>query len=524
MKYKMGLNKKNLPLVLCILDGWGIWKEKKGNAVAQAHTPAMDSLSKNYPNILINASGKYVGLPESQPGNSEAGHMNIGAGRCIEQDDIIISKSISNGTFFKNPAFLQAAHHVVKNNSDIHLMGLLCDQSSPHSEIDHLLSLISFFTSRTKARIYLHLFTDGRDSPKFAALKILQQYKNVFNNSRVKIATVMGRFYAMDRKKAWERTRVAYETMILGRGHACSSAIEAVNQAYNRQESDEFISPSVMVLKSGQPVATIQDNDAIVFFNLRSDRARQLAKVFVQKDFGNRNKNSFHRAKKLHNLLFVALTDFGPDLDGILTAYPGMDIPDTLPLALSGLRQAYIAETEKYAHVTYFLNGGYKYALADEAWINIPSKDVDSYDKMPQMSTREVAKRVVKAVDQNEFDFVLVNFASPDMVGHTGNLEAAVKAVEIVDKAVADIQKAVLNKKGTLIVTADHGNVEEMINLQTGEIDTEHSTNLVPFIIASQKKYKLQKSGSLTNISPTILDILGMPKPKHMTGKSLIKK
>lgn len=524
MPKNIKINKANLPLVLCILDGWGFWKETRGNAVAMAKTPTMGALYKNYPNILINASGKYVGLPEAQPGNSEAGHMNIGAGRVIEQDDIIISKSITNGTFFKNPAFLQAANHINKNNSSIHLMGLLCDQSSPHSEMDHVLSLISFFTSRSTAKIYLHLFTDGRDSPRFAALKILQQYKNVFNTNRVKIATVMGRFYAMDRKKSWERTRAAYEAMVLGKGHQVPNSIEAINQAYNREESDEFITPSVIVTKSGKPVATIRDNDAIVFFNLRSDRARQMAKTFVQKEFETKNKNSFQRSKKLHNLLFVALTDFGPDLDSILTAYPGMDIPDTLPMALSGLRQAYIAETEKYAHVTYFFNGGYKYALSGETWINIPSKDVDSYDKAPAMSTREIARRVVKAIDKKEFDFILVNIASPDMVGHTGNVQAAVKAIEVVDKAVSDIQKAVLQKRGTLIVTADHGNVEEMINLKTGEVDTEHSTNLVPFIVVSDHKYKMQKSGSLANIAPTILDIAGLAKPKNMIGKSLIKK
>ncbi len=522
MKYDNKNKLNNTPLVLVILDGWGISKVTEGNAIAQAKTPVMDSLYQKYPNILINASGKHVGLPSEQPGNSEAGHMNIGAGRVIEQDSIAISKSINNGTFFKNPAFLQAAKHVTKNKSDLHLLGLLSDGSSPHADNDHLLSLLSFFVNKTKANIYLHLFTDGRDSPQYAALKVLEKYKDIFNRQRIQISTVMGRFYAMDRKKDWPKTKLAYDALILGKGIQVADAPEAISQAYNRGESDEFIKPSV-ILKNKKPFGLIKDNDAVVFFNLRSDRARQLTKTFVQTDFEKKNPGSFKRAKNFKNLLFVALTDFGPDLDSILTAYPGVDIPETLPIALRDLRQLYIAETEKYAHVTYFFNGGYDHAVVGETRVNIPSQNVDSYAQMPAMSTREVARYVTEAVQKNQFDFICVNFASPDMVGHTGDLQAGIKAVEVVDQELGKIVKAVLAKSGTLIVTADHGNIEEMINLKTKEIDTEHSTNLVPFIIVNHAKYQLVKTGALANISPTILQILNLAKPKLMSAKSLLK-
>ena len=520
----LDIDKTNMPLLLLILDGWGIWDKKEGNAIALAKTPIIDALYKKYPNTLLQASAKSVGLPNKQPGNSEAGHMNIGAGRVVEQDAVIISKSINNGTFFKNPAFLQAARHATENNSDIHLMGLLSDGSSPHSHDDHILSLISFFIGHTKQNIYLHLFSDGRDSPPFAALKILSQYTSIFNSDRVKIATVMGRFYAMDRKKSWPRTKIAFDALVRGKGHQATSAVEAVNQGYNRGESDEFIEPSVVVDKSGKAIGSINSNDALVFFNLRSDRARQLSKTFAQPDFTKKNPGAFKPGKKIENLLFVALTDFGPDLEGVLTAYPGIDIPDTLPMVLRDIRQCYITETEKYAHVTYFFNGGYAHTVVGEKRVNIPSKNIPSYDKMPEMSTFEVADAVLKAVRGGKSDFITVNFAAPDMIGHTGNIEAAVQAIEAVDKALGSIVKAVKSKQGTVVVLSDHGNADEMLNLKTGEVVTQHSKYLVPFILVSDKKYNLVTKGKLGNVAPTILEILNITKPKLMTCKSLIKK
>lgn len=530
------INTNRLPLVLIILDGWGLSKHEKGNAIALAKTPVIDGLSKKYPHIELEASSNDVGLPIGLPGNSEAGHMNIGAGRVVEQDAVIISKSINNGTFFKNPAFLQAAKQANEHQSNIHLMGLLSDGSSPHSDDDHLLALISFFINKTKQKIYLHLFTDGRDSPKFAALKTLGQYQGVFNNQRVRVASIMGRFYAMDRKKSWDRTKLAYEALVLGQGQLVKSGIEAVNQAYNKGQSDEFVTPSV-IMKDYKPIGPIADNDSLVFFNLRSDRARQLAKVFGQSDFEKKNPGSFKRVQMPQNLMFVALTDFGPDLDNVITAYPGIDLLDTLVTSLRELRQLYIAETEKYAHVTYFFNGGYDHPVVGETRVNIKSKDVDSYDQQPAMSTREIATYVKKVIMEDKFDFVTVNFASPDMIGHTGNLKAAITAVEIVDTAVGEIVKTVLSKNGTVVITADHGNVEEMINLKTGEIDTEHSTFPVPFIMvgdncecqlnkqgeAKHCHCRLKAGGKLANIAPTILDILNIKQPKLMTAKSLME-
>lgn len=512
-------------MVLMILDGWGLSSEATGNAIALAKTPNINNYFKKYSNTTINASGEYVGLPKNQPGNSEAGHMNIGAGRVVEQDDVIISKSINNGTFFKNPALLQVAKQAKTNNSDIHLMGLICDVTSPHSDMDHLLSLLSFFVNKTKQKIYLHLFTDGRDSPRFAALKILNHYHKVFNSPQVQVASVMGRFYAMDRKKAWDRTKLAYEAMTLGQGQTARSAEDAVSQAYNRGESDEFILPTVIVDEQNKPVSVIGDDDVVVFFNLRSDRARQLSKAFVQPNFEKKNPNSFVRANTIKNLLFVALTDFGPDLDSILTAFPSADLMGSLVSAMSDYRQLYIAESEKYAHVTYFFNGGYDRAIVGEKRVNIASQLVPTYDLKPAMSAREITKYVTKALNKKEYDFVVLNFANLDMIGHTGNLQAAIKAVEVIDECLGAIIKTVLKKKGTAVITADHGNVEDMINLKTGEVETEHSCNKVPFILINdQEKYKLKNNGSLCNVAPTILDILGIQKPSEMTADSLIIK
>jgi 2,3-bisphosphoglycerate-independent phosphoglycerate mutase len=521
----LGIKNNKFPLVLMVLDGWGLSKEVTGNAIALAKTPNINYYFKKYSNTTINASAEYVGLPKNQPGNSEAGHMNIGAGRLVEQDDVIISKSINNGTFFKNPALLQVAKHAKTNNSDIHLMGLICDVTSPHSDMDHLLSLLSFFVNKTKQKIYLHIFTDGRDSPRFAALKILNHYHKVFDSPRVQVASVMGRFYAMDRKKAWDRTQMAYEAMTMGHGQTAHSAEDAVSQAYNRGESDEFILPTVIVDEQNKPYGVIGDDDAVVFFNLRSDRARQLSKVFVQPNFEKKNPGAFTRANSIKNLLFVALTDFGPDLDSIFTAFPSMDLKGTIVAAMSDYRQLYIAESEKYAHVTYFFNGGYDRAIVGEKRVNIPSQVVPTYDLKPAMSAREITRHVVKALNKKEYDFIVLNFANLDMIGHTGNLQAAIKSVEIVDECLGSIVKTALKKKGTVVITADHGNIEDMINLKTGEVETEHSCNKVPLIVINdQEKYKLRDNGSLCNVAPTILDILSVNKPSEMTADSLITK
>jgi 2,3-bisphosphoglycerate-independent phosphoglycerate mutase len=507
-----------LPMILVILDGWGIAPSNRGNAVTLADTPVLNNLAKKYPYTELHAHGTYVGLPAKQVGNSEAGHMNMGAGRIVEQDAVKINRSIKEGTFFKNVAFKEAISHTKKRNSKLHLMGMLSNGMSPHSDLSHLAALIKMARENKVEHIYLHLFTDGRDSPQHEALQIVENLKKSVKN-HIKIATIMGRFYAMDRKKEWSRTRAAYEAMVLGKGIYTASAEEAIIESYNRNETDEFIRPYIINKKG-----LIDNGDSVIFFNLRSDRARQLAKVFVQKSFTARNPHSFQRKKTLENLVFVAMTDFGPDLDGIISAYPGMDISCTLPIVLSDLTQLYIAESEKFAHVTYFFNGGYAGTINGEDHFMIPSPSVSSYDKTPQMESNELTKKVLDNLKKKKYEFTVLNFAASDMVAHTGNLEAGIKCCEIIDKCVGQIVSGYLRKNGTVLITADHGNIEEMINLKTGEVDTEHSVNPVPFILVNKalKRTKLEKNGSLCDIAPTILEIIGKKKPAAVTGNSLI--
>ncbi|MDP2736860.1 MAG: 2,3-bisphosphoglycerate-independent phosphoglycerate mutase [bacterium] len=521
---KLKTVKNILPIILVILDGWGIASPSKGNAITLSKTPTMNGLIKKYPNTNIYAHGKYVGLPPLQSGNSEAGHMNIGAGRVIEQDVVKISKSINDGTFFKNASFVEAIRQVQKNKSKLHLMGMISNGMSAHSDPDHLLALLTFLQKNQIKEVYLHLFTDGRDSPKYASLKLIVDIQKAFKNGEA-IATVMGRFYAMDRKKTWERTQKAYDALVNGIGKKAVSAQSAITESYNRGESDEYVEPYI-INKNGKPLPRIASGDSVIFFNLRSDRARQLAKVFVQKDFCKLNTSCFDRKKFLKNLLFVAMTDFGPDLESILTAFPSADLKFTLPIVLANMTQLYIAETEKYAHVTYFFNGGYADPIDGEARQVIPSPDVKSYDATPAMSSNKLTKEILNNLAKRKYDFTVLNYAAPDMVAHTGNLAAGVECCHEVDKYLGEIIKAYLRVGGTVLVTADHGNIEEMINLKTGEIDTEHSTNQVPFIVINKSmgnKVKLRSGGVLGDIAPTILELLGMDKPKEMTGKSLIK-
>lgn len=515
------MKKIDSPLILIIIDGWGIDKPSKGNAIYQAHTPFYNSLLKKYPNISIFAHGKHVGLPCGQVGNSEAGHMNIGAGRLVKQDVVKITESIENGTFFKNAAFLEAINHTKKNDSKLHIIGLLSNGMSPHSDPGHLMALLDLARRKKTKKIFLHLFTDGRDSPKYAALNLVHNLEKKLKKNE-KIASVMGRFYGMDRKKAWARTEKAYNALVLGEGEESLSTSEAITQAYNKGESDEYIKPNI--ISCGED-SKISDNDSIIFFNLRSDRARQLAKTFVQSKFYLQNENSFKLRKKLKNINFVSMTDFGPDLGNIFTAFPGVDLKETLPMQLTEISQMYLAETEKYAHMTYFFNGGYSGLVDGEIQKMVPSPNVERYDYTPVMSSNKLVKVVLDNLAKNKFKFVAMNFAAPDMIGHTGNLNAGVKCCEGIDIDLKKITDAYLKKNGTVIVTADHGNIEKMINPQTGEVYTEHTTNKVPFIVVSgNKKIKLKKSGALCDISPTVLDLLNIKKPKLMTGRSLISK
>jgi len=515
------------PFILLILDGWGVAPPNKGNAIELAKKPNFDFFWNHYPHTLLQASDGYVGLPLAQHGNSEAGHMNLGAGRLVEQDAVRISREINTGQFFKNPAFTAACQHIKKNKSDLHLMGMLATSQSAHADPDHLLALLACSRIHKIKNVYLHLFTDGRDSPPHASLKLVEalirQLKNKGNGHRSSgewIATLMGRFYAMDRKKEWPRTEAAYNAMVLGKGLAAKSPQAAITQAYNRGETDEFIPPYVMK-RNGEPLGKIKDGDAVIFFNLRSDRARQLAKAFVQTKFNSAaNSGAFVRKKVLHNLAFVAMTDFGPDLDAILSAFPALDLVNTLPPTLAGYRQLYLAEKEKYAHVTYFFNGGYTAPLANEDWLMVPSPAVDSYDQVPAMSVNMITEKVLHYLP--DYNFMTVNFANADMVGHTGNLPACIKAVEAVDVCLGKVAAAVKKRHGTLIITADHGNAEKMIDLKTGEVYTEHTSNPVPFILVEPKRSQRRlKKGKLGDVAPTILKLMNLPRPREMTGKSL---
>jgi 2,3-bisphosphoglycerate-independent phosphoglycerate mutase len=405
-------------------------------------------------------------------------------------------------------------------------MGLLSNHNSAHSCPEHLYALLDLFEQEGVKRVYLHLFTDGRDSGQHDAqtfLKLLQ--KHLRDNQ--KIATIMGRYYGMDRNKVWERTEAAYNAIVSGKGKGAESAEDAIKIAYNSGESDEFISPTI-IHEGGKPVGKIEDNDVIFFFNLRSDRARQLTKAFVQPNFGKDNPGAFHRQSKPKNIRFVAMTDFGPDLPDIFTAFPSRDVKNSLVQILCPRRQLYVAESEKFAHVTYFLNGGYAQHFCDEQWVKIESDHLREFEKKPEMKAKEISEYVIKAIEREEYDFIAVNFANADMVGHTGNLEAGKKAVTAIDVELGRIAAAARSHNATCVITADHGNAEEMLNAETGEVDSEHSVNQVPFVIIcpeaqkkSKKLKKVLKPGKLCDVAPTILKIMNIPAPAEMTGKPL---
>lgn len=508
-------------VVLLILDGWGLGKEDNGNAIYLAKTPFIDSLYQKYPWTEVCASGRCVGLPPEQVGNSEAGHQNLGGGRIVDQDVIKISKHINTGEFFKNSAFLAAINEAKEKKSAVHIMGMLSNGQSPHSDPDHLLALLTLMRRKQVGKVYLHLFTDGRDSPPRSALKSIEALERFLQPNEI-IATVIGRFYAMDRKKEWSRTMMAYNAMVLGVGHKAKSPQEGITRAYNADVTDEFIEP-IVLYSNGKMVRRIQDYDSVIFFNLRSDRARQMAKPFVQKEFESLNPGALARQKELKDIVFTAMTDFGPDLDGILSAFPSEDLHDTLPMALKEKKQVYIAEKEKYAHVTFFFNGGYADPVAGEARISISSPNVLSYDKTPAMSTAKITAKIMDSL--KKFDFICANIACPDMIGHTGNLRAGIKTAEAVDGYVKKITQACIKIGADLIITADHGNLESMLNLETGEIITEHTTNPVPFILISKdfpKSTKLKSGKKLGSVAPTILKIFGIKKPVLMIKESLI--
>lgn len=511
------------PVVLAILDGWGEAPKGPGNAIATAKTPFFDRARKRYPTTTVNCHGRYVGLLPDQEGNSEAGHMNIGAGRVVRQDIVTVTEAIRDRTFFKNTAFLEPLKHVRKYGTTVHVMGLMSNGNSAHAAPEHLFALLRLMEEQQIERVRLHLFTDGRDSPPFAAAHLLHEVERNLRPGQ-EIASIMGRFYAMDRNKLWKRTELAYNAIVSGEGLVAPNAHTAILRGYNRGESDEFILPTVIVDGEKKPVGTMKDNDVVMFFNLRSDRARQLTKCFVQRDFERKNEHSFKRKSVPKNTRFTAMSEFGPDLEHVLTAYPSAEIQNGLVQTLAPYSQFFIAESEKYAHVTYFLNGGYADERYGEQRMRVPSQFVPHHDTKPEMRAASITDEVVRRLKTDAHDFIAINFANADMVGHTGNFRATVRAVEHVDACLARLSEEVNAKGGCLVIVGDHGNAEHKLNEETGETMTEHTANPVPLIIACEKLRKKRiGDGMLADVAPTILDIMDVPKPPEMTGFSLLR-
>lgn len=511
-------------MVLAVLDGWGVGPSGPGNAISLAKTPFMDAIKKKYKWTTLQAHGRYVGLLPDQEGNSEAGHMNIGAGRVVRQDIVTVSESIQDGTFFKNTAFKEVIKHAKKYGTAVHLMGLLSTGNSAHAAQEHLHALLRLAHDEGIVSVNVHLFTDGRDCPPFEAAHLLHELEKHLNPGQ-RIATIMGRFYAMDRNKIWSRTAMAYDAIANGMGIVATDPQAAIVAAYNRGETDEFIMPTVIVDDKHRPVGRVEDDDVFIFYNLRSDRARQLTKCFVQKDFETRNNGAFLRSRIPKNTRFAAMTEFGPDLLHIYTAFPSPIIRNGLTEALAPYRQFYIAESEKYAHVTYFFNGGYDTATFGEQRMRVPSQFVAHHDTRPEMRASTITDEVIRRIEHGMHDLSVINYANADMVGHTANLAAAVVAVEHVDSCLARLAAAVLAVKGCLILVGDHGNAELMVDPVTGQGLTEHTSNAVPFhIISDQHRQVTLGDGMLADVAPTMLDIMGIPKPPDMTGFSLLRK
>jgi 2,3-bisphosphoglycerate-independent phosphoglycerate mutase len=508
------------PLMLIILDGWGYREAREGNAILSARTPNLDNLMKKYPYCLLEASGEAVGLPEGQMGNSEVGHLNIGAGRIVYQDLTRINLSIKNGDFFENPAFLNAISNAKVNNSSLHLMGLV-SYGGVHSYMTHIHSLIKLAHKKGLKKVYIHAFLDGRDVPPKAALKDIKEL-DIFckENGDAKIATVSGRYYAMDRDKRWERIKLAYDALTMGIApNKASDAETAVSEAYERGENDEFVKPTVITDSTGKAEAVIEDNDSVIFFNFRPDRARQLTWAFMNKDF-----EGFTREKH-PKVYYVCMAQYDETLD-LPIAFPPEKLVNVLGEVLSkyGLTQLRIAETEKYAHVTFFLNGGQEKCYEGEDRCLISSPKVATYDLKPEMSAYEVADEVIRRIKSGKYNVIILNFANMDMVGHTGIIEAAVKAVETVDDCVGKITTTLKEGGGEAIITADHGNAEQMKNLTTGEPHTAHTSNPVKCIYVGDSEIKALRNGKLCDLAPTLLELLNIPKPEEMKGESLITK
>jgi 2,3-bisphosphoglycerate-independent phosphoglycerate mutase len=521
-------NIKNAPVVLIIMDGWGVAEPSKGNAILLAQTPYLDRLKNNYPYMSLGASGEVVGLPWGEAGNSEVGHLNLGAGKIVYQDLLRISVAISDGSFFENEVFLKSFEHVKKNKSTLHLMGLL-GPGGVHADDEQLYALLKLAKSNGVEKVYIHLFLDGRDSPQTSAPAYLERLDNIIEEYGIgKVATLTGRFYAMDRDQIWERTEEAYRALVYSEGEKTNlSPEEAVKEAYKHGQTDEFIKP-IIFAKDKKPIAAISDNDSVIFYNFRPDRTRQLSAAFVKESF------NFFERKKFKNLFFVTMTEYDREFPSEVAFPPIADlVKDPLGLVLSDnrLSQFHLAETQKWAHVTLFFNGMRDQPFKNEDRKLIPSLKIVNFAEKPAMSAYEINKCLKEKIESDLYEFIVVNFANPDMVGHTGNLEAAIKACEVVDECVGKTVELILQKNGIALVTADHGNAEQMINPQTGRPDTEHTTNPVPLILVSpEARYKLRSknsdvpAGILGDVGTTALDLLDIMPAEEMTGLSLLVK
>lgn len=508
---------KDKLITLIILDGFGINPREEGNAIYAANKPNIDRFLKEYPNTVIRTSGMDVGLPNGQMGNSEVGHTNIGAGRIVYQELTRITKSIEDGDFFEKKEFLDAVENCKRNNSKLHLFGLLSD-GGVHSHNTHLYGLLELAARQNLKEVYVHCFFDGRDVPPDSAKGYVEELEVKLKEIGVgKIASVMGRYYAMDRDNRWERVKLAYDAMVEGTGLYASSAVEAVTESYNREEYDEFVKPTV-ILKDGKPTATIGENDSIIFFNFRPDRAREITRTFTDTDF-----NGFVRPKGHIPVFFVCMTQYDKTIENAVVAFKPQSLENTFGEYISrlGYKQLRIAETEKYAHVTFFFNGGVEAVYEGEDRALIPSPKVATYDLKPEMSAYEVTDEVLKRINSKNYDVIILNYANPDMVGHTGVFDAAKSAIEAIDECLGKVVKAIVDQGGVALITADHGNSEQMVDYETGGPFTAHTTNPVPLIAIGLGDIKL-KEGRLADLAPTILDIMGIEKPVEMTGESLI--
>ena len=510
----------NKPTVLMILDGYGLNDSTTGNAVYEGNTPVMDKLMAECPFVKGNASGMAVGLPDGQMGNSEVGHLNMGAGRIVYQDLTKITKAIQDGDFFENPALLAACENVKKNHSALHMFGLVSD-GGVHSHIEHIFGLLELAKRQGIENVYVHCFLDGRDTPPASGKEYVEQLEAKMAELGVgQVASVMGRYYAMDRDNRWDRVEKAYNALVKGIGETAPSGPAGIQASYDADTTDEFVLPTVVV-KDGAPVATIKNNDSIIFFNFRPDRAREITRTFCDDTF-----DGFDRGDRVKTT-FVCFTDYDVTIGNKLVAFVKDEITNTFGefLAANNLTQARIAETEMYAHVTFFFNGGVAEPNKGEDRILVKSPKVATYDLQPEMSAYEVCDKLVEAIKSDKYDVIIINFANPDMVGHTGVEAAAVKAIEAVDECVGRAVEAIKEVDGQMFICADHGNAEQLIDSETGEPFTAHTTNPVPFLLVNaDPSYKLREGGCLADIAPTLIELMGMEQPKEMTGKSLLVK